>query len=101
MVEPDAAFALLDTVLNLPLGRVTAEELRLLTDFAVWWLRRGDLPQKAAAMRLFLHLLTALDPAGREAAAITAAVAEADCQGSTPLLFLQARLGSRLGIVVR
>ena len=100
MVEPDAAFALLDTVLNLPLGRVTAEELRLLTDFAVWWLRRGDLPQKAAAMRLFLHLLTALDPAGREAAAITAAVAEADCQGSTPLLFLQARLGSRLGLDV-
>ena len=51
-------------------------------------------------MRLFLHLLTALDPAGREAAAITAAVAEADCQGSTPLLFLQARLGSRLGLDV-
>lgn len=51
-------------------------------------------------LRLFHHLLTALDPNGRDAAAITAAVEAADCQGSTPLLFLQARLGERLGLDV-
>lgn len=93
-MEADAAFALLDTVLSLPLDRVSAEDLHVLTGFSVWWLERGGLPQKAAALRLFRHLLTALDPNGRDAAAITAAVEAADCRGSTPLLFLQARLGS-------
>ena len=100
LVDADAAFALLDTVLSLPLDRVSAEDLHVLTGFSVWWLERGGLPQKAAALRLFHHLLTALDPNGRDAAAITAAVEAADCQGSTPLLFLQARLGERLGLDV-
>ena len=100
LVDADAAFALLDTVLSLPLERVSGEDLHLLTSFAVWWLERGGLPQKAAALRLFRHLLTALDPHGPDAADITAAVAAADCQGSTPLLFLQARLGAQLGLDV-
>ena len=100
LVDADAAFALLDTVLSLPLDRVSAEDLHVLTGFSVWWLERGGLPQKAAALRLFHHLLTALDPNGRDAAAITAAVEAADCRGSTPLLFLQARLGERLGLDV-
>ena len=100
LVEADAAFALLDTVLSLPLERVSGEDLHLLTSFAVWWLKWGDLPQKAAALRLFRHLLTALDPHGPDAADITAAVAAAECQGSTPLLFLQAHLGAMLGLDV-
>ena len=100
LVDADAAFALLDTVLSLPLDRVSAEDLHVLTGFSVWWLERGGLPQKAAALRLFHHLLTALDPNGRDAAAITAAVEAADCRGSTPLLFLQARLRERLGLDV-
>ena len=100
LVEADAAFALLDTVLGLPLERVSGEDLHLLTSFAVWWLKWGGLPQKAAALRLFRHLLTALDPHGPDAADITAAVAAAECQGSTPLLFLQAHLGAMLGLDV-
>ena len=100
LVEADAAFALLDTVLSLPLERVSGEDLHLLTSFAVWWLKWGGLPQKAAALRLFRHLLTALDPHGPDAADITAAVAAAVCQGSTPLLFLQAHLGAMLGLDV-
>ena len=96
LVEADAAFALLDTVLSLPLERVSGEDLHLLTSFAVWWLKWGGLPQKAAALRLFRHLLTALDPHGPDTADITAAVAAAECQGSTPLLFLQAHLGAML-----
>ena len=100
LVEADAAFALLDTVLSLPLERVSGEDLHLLTSFAVWWLKWGGLPQKAAALRLFRHLLTALDPHGPDAADITAAVAAAECQGSTPLLFLQAHLGAMLGLDV-
>ena len=100
LVDADAAFALLDTVLSLPLGRVSPEDLHLLTGFSVWWLERGGLPQKAAALRLFRHLLTILDPDGRDAGAITAAVEAADCQDCTPLLFLQARLGAQLGLDV-
>ena len=100
LVEADAAFALLDTVLSLPLERVSGEDLHLLTSFAVWWLKWGGLPQKSAALRLFRHLLTALDPHGPDAADITAAVAAAECQGSTPLLFLQAHLGAMLGLDV-
>ena len=100
LVEADAAFALLDTVLSLPLERVSGEDLHLLTSFAVWWLKWGGLPQKAAALRLFRHLLTALDPHGPDTADITAAVAAAECQGSTPLLFLQAHLGAMLGLDV-
>ena len=100
LVEADAAFALLDTVLSLPLERVSGEDLHLLTSFAVWWLKWGGLPQKAAALRLFRHLLTALDPHGPDAADITAAVAAAECQSSTPLLFLQAHLGAMLGLDV-
>ena len=100
LVEADAAFALLDTVLSLPLERVSGEDLHLLTSFAVWWLKWGGLPQKAAALRLFRHLLTALDPHGPDAADITAAGAAAECQGSTPLLFLQAHLGAMLGLDV-
>ena len=100
LVEADAAFALLDTVLSLPLERVSGENLHLLTSFAVWWLKWGGLPQKAAALRLFRHLLTALDPHGPDTADITAAVAAAECQGSTPLLFLQAHLGAMLGLDV-
>ena len=100
LVDADAAFALLDTVLSLPLDRVSPEDLHLLTGFSIWWLERGGLPQKAAALRLFRHLLTALDPAGRDAGAITAAVEAADCQDATPLLFLQARLGAQLGLDV-
>ena len=100
LVDADAAFALLDTVLSLPLGRVSPEDLHLLTGFSVWWLERGGLPQKAAALRLFRHLLTILDPGGRDAGAITAAVEAADCQDCTPLLFLQARLGAQLGLDV-
>ena len=100
LVDADAAFALLDTVLSLPLDRVSPEDLHLLTGFSVWWLEQGGLPQKAAALRLFRHLLTALEPDGRDAGAITAAVEAADCQDCTPLLFLQARLGSRLGLDV-
>ena len=100
LVEADAAFALLDTVLSLPLERVSGEDLHLLTSFAVWWLKWGGLPQKAAALRLFRHLLTALDPHGPDAADIPAAGAAAECQGSTPLLFLQAHLGAMLGLDV-
>ena len=100
LVEADAAFALLDTVLSLPLERVSGEDLHLLTSFAVWWLKWGGLPQKAAALRLFRHLLTALDPHGPDTADITAAVAAAECQSSTPLLFLQAHLGAMLGLDV-
>lgn len=99
-VEADAAFALLDTVLNVPLGRVSPEDRVLLIQFAAWWLEHGEEPQKAAALRLFGHLLPALSPCDAEYAAITAAVESADCLSSTPLLFLQARLGQQLGLDV-
>ncbi len=96
-VEPDAAFALLDTVLNLPTQRTELPDLALLVDFAAWWLAHGEAPQKAAAMRLFRRLLPALPDSTPERTVIAAAAA-ADCSGSTPLLFLQCQLAKRLGI---
>lgn len=97
-VDGDAAFALLDTVLNISTQRVTDQDRRVLVKFAVWWLLHGEAPQKAAALRLFRHLLPALDEAETEA--VREAVEAADCGGSTPLLFLQAQLGQKLGLDV-
>lgn len=98
--DPDAAFALLDTVLNLPLGRVEREDLTVLADFAVWWLERGGLPQKAAALRLLRHLLSNLPRGDSLRMLIAAAVSAADAEGSIPLLFLQVQLGRQLGLDV-
>ena len=98
--DPDAAFALLDTVLNLPLKRVAAADCHALVSFAAWWLEHGGEPQKAAALRLFRHLLNSLPPDCPERPSIAAAVEGADCVSSTPLLFLQAQLGQRLGLDV-
>ncbi|MDO4314748.1 MAG: cytidyltransferase-related domain protein [Oscillospiraceae bacterium] len=99
-VEPDAAFALLDTVLNVPLERMSPDDQLLLVRFAAWWLDRGEAPQKAAALRLFRRLLPALPPDGEAWALIAGATERADCLNSTPLLFLQAELGHRLGLDV-
>ena len=96
--EADAAFALLDAVLNLPLERTEAADRRLLVDFAAWWLVHGGLSQKAAALRLFRHLLTAMEPNSPEWGVVVNAVSAADCQDSTPLLFLQVQLGDLLGL---
>ena len=96
-VEPDAAFALLDTVVNLPPAFCGAARAAKLAHFAMWWLKNGEPVQKAAALRLFRHLLYILpqeDPLREE---MSRAAESADCQGSTPLLFLQAQLGRMLG----
>ena len=97
-VDSDAAFALLDTVLNISTQRVPLREQQMLVRFAAWWLREGDAPQKAAALRLFRHLLPVLDEA--EVSEVRASVVSAHCEGSTPLLFLQAQVGQRLGLDV-
>ena len=91
-VEPDAAFAPLDTVLNLPTERMTPQELTMLVDFAFWWLFHGAAPQKAAALRLFRNLLSALPEGSGPRNRILEAIVRADCSGSVPLLFLQAEL---------
>jgi len=95
--DEDAAFALLDAVVSLPLGRAGEDDLAALTEFALWWLKNGGLPQKAAAMRLFRHLLTALPAASPLREKIGDATLAADCEDSTPLLFLQAQLARTLG----
>lgn len=97
-VDEDAAFALLDTVLNISPERMTEHNKRTLVKFSAWWLRRGGEPQQAAALRLFLHLLPSLD--SEDTATVREAVKTADCGSCTPLLFLQARLGTRLELDV-
>ena len=100
-VEPDAAFALLDTVVNLPAAFCDQRESAILVHFAGWWLRCGGLPQKAAALRLFRHLLmTILPPEDSLRSEIAGAAEDADCEGSTPVLFLQSQLGQQLGFDV-
>jgi len=97
-VEPDAAFALLDTVLNLPMNRVSPEDQSLLASFAVFWLSRGDLPQQAAALRLFRHLLPDLDAGSSAHQAVLEAVRANGCAENTPLLFLQTQLRQALSL---
>ena len=96
-VEPLAAFALLDTVVNFPLSRCADHDLTLLTNFGIYWLHAGGEPQKAAAMRLFRHLLEAIPAGTALRRAVMDAVEAADCGSSTPLLFLQTQLGRRFG----
>ncbi len=96
-VEPDAAFALLDTVVNLPEAFCGAAQRLKLARFASWWLKNGEPVQKAAALRLFRHLVYILPQGDPLRARMARAAEAADCAGSTPLLFLQAQLGRLLG----
>ena len=97
-VEEDAAFALLDTVVNFPLSQCSDENVRVFTDFAVYWLENGGEAQKAAAMRLLRHLLEAMPEGASQRDVIRSAVSEAECGISIPLLFLQAQLCRRFGL---
>jgi len=97
-VEEDAAFALLDTVVNFPLSQCSEENLRFFTDFAVYWLENGGEAQKAAAMRLLRHLLEAMPEGATQRDIVRSAVSEAECGISIPLLFLQSQLCRRLGL---
>jgi len=97
-VDPDGAFALLDTVLNVPMDCLEGDTCVSLVNFAVWWLQHGEATHKAAAMRLFRHLLETMDSACEEYSLIAEAVNAMDCAGSTPLLFLQTQLCGMLGL---
>ena len=96
----EGAFALMNTALNLPLERVAPRDAARLTGFAAWWLRSGEAPQQAAAMRLCRRLLPVLGPGSPQREAVVQAVEAADCRSSTPLLYLQSRLGRLLGLDV-
>lgn len=95
----DAAFALMDTVTALSAQHCGGETAALLERFSAHWLRFGDLPQKAAALRLDAHLLTVTDdPAIRSR--IAAALDTVDTENSAPLLFCQTQLRRTLGMDV-
>ena len=95
--DPEGAFALLNTALNLPMERIAPRDRTRLAAFAAWWLEEGEAPQKAAAMRLCRRLLPVLEEDRPSREALALAVASADCRSSTPLLYLQSRLGAALG----
>ena len=97
-VEPDEAFPLLDTVLNIPLDRMERGDRSKLIRFAKWWLERGEDSQKAASLRLFRHLITGMSAQDGEWYEIIHAVEDAECKHCTPLYFLQAQLLHRLGL---
>ena len=96
--DAEGAFALLNTALNLPMERLALGDLARLAEFAAWWLEQGKAPQQAAAMRLSRRLLPVLGRDSPEREAIARAVAAAGCRSSTPLLYLQSRLGKLLGL---
>ena len=97
-VEADEAFSLMDTVLNVPVERLGGKDRSKLVRFARWWLENGGDSQKAAALRLFRHLIPAMTEDDPEWEVIVEATQQADCAGCTPLLFLQAQLSRRLGL---
>ena len=80
--------------------RVASQDAARLAIFAAWWLKSGEAPQQAAAMRLCRRLLPALGTGSPEREAVVRAVEAADCRSSTPLLYLQSRLGRLLGLDV-
>ncbi len=95
-VTREEAFALLDTVLNISLPRIRAQDVQVLCRFAVWWLQNGEEPQQAAALRLLRHLLPALEE--DDLSTVRGSVRQLSLGCSTPLLFLQAQLGQRLNL---
>ena len=96
--DADAAFALMDAMLNVPLERFPSGGWEMPARFAAWWLGQGEAPQKAAAMRLIRRLLPYLPQDAPERALVSSAVEKADCSSNTPLLFLQTKLGESLGL---
>lgn len=100
-VDANTAFALMDTVVSIPAARCSDQAAAILTEFAAFWLRQsGGAPQKAAALRLFAHLLSLRPEDASLRRRIAGETVSADCGGSAPLLFLQARLGRSLGLDV-
>ncbi|MBQ2996095.1 MAG: cytidyltransferase-related domain protein [Oscillibacter sp.] len=97
-VDFDEAFSLLDAVLNVPLERISNADRTKLIRFAKWWLENGGDSQKAAALRLFRHIITGMTRADEEWYEIISAVENAECEGCIPLYFLQAQLIERLGL---
>ena len=95
-VDEEGAFALLDTLLNFPVERIP--DLMPLIDFGVWWLRHGEIRQKAAALRLFRYLQADLPADSPVQEKIKAAVQATDYEDHTLLLFLQAHIGWRIGL---
>ena len=98
--DPEGAFALMNTALNLPMERISPRDAAHLADYAAWWLETGEAPQKAAAMRLSRRLLPVLEEDSPQRKAVARAVEAADCSASVPLLYLQSRLGKLLGLDV-
>ena len=98
--DPEGAFALMNTALNLPMERISPRDAARLADYAAWWLETGEAPQKAAAMRLGRRLLPVLEEDSPQRKAVARAVEAADCSASVPLLYLQSRLGKLLGLDV-
>ena len=97
-VEADEAFSLLDAVLNVPLDRIADADRTKLIQFAKWWLKNGGDSQKAAALRLFRHLIAGMSRSDTEWYEIIDAVENAECENCIPLYFLQAQLIERLGL---
>lgn len=95
--DPDTAFALLDTVANVPAERCDDRALSALTEFAAYWLRAGDLPHKAAALGLFDHLLSSAAGITPYEDRIAMDIRGMDCEDSAPVLFLRNRLLKSLG----
>lgn len=96
--DPDTAFALLDTVVNVPADRCDNQALSALTEFAAYWMRVGELPHKAAALGLFNHLLSSAPGITPYEGRITMEIQNMDCENSAPVLFLKTRLLKNLGV---
>ena len=90
------AFALMDTMSGYNVTNSKSGTIDLLMDFACYWLHNGLLTQKAAALRLFRHLLDQRPEDKSLLERIAAEVQTVQCEDSAPLLFLQAKLGRDL-----
>ena len=94
------AFALLDTLYDLPVDRCTDEEIEMLVEFAAFYFLRDALPLRISAARFF-KVLTARLPHGHPSRRRIALLATAmPVENDVTTLFLQYRILSNLELDV-
>ena len=95
-VDPEGAFALLDTLLNFPIDHIS--DLDSLLTFIGWWLSHGESVQQAAALRLLRYLQEQLAKEHPVQQQIKQLVQNDTYEHNTLLMFLHGHIGYRLGL---
>ncbi|MCI6640745.1 MAG: cytidyltransferase-related domain protein [Pygmaiobacter massiliensis] len=95
--DEEVLFALLDTLLYLPLSRIEAAQLEQLLDFCRIQLTRRKVPLSTATLRFLCHFIEASPNRDQLVQQAGALAAQADCLDTPALIYLQAHILQLLG----